>query len=122
MPALFVFALTSEQKMVHRMEEVAEETEHAIKSVEWADNYHRTKSAPTADEQQKREELRTLYRQSILNSNVRVVEGEELTPFHRAANYVQENPFKLILTIGIPAVAYIFYGRTGKDHCKCEMC
>ncbi len=118
MPALFVFALTSEQKMVHRMVEVAEETEHAIKSVEWADRHHRKNSVPTVDEEQKREELRSLYRQSILKSNVRVVEGEELSALHRAANYVQENPFKLIVSIGIPAVAYIFYGRTGKDHCK----
>lgn len=121
MPAMFVFALTSEQKMVHRMEEVATETEHAIKSVEWADRHHRKNSVPTADEQQKREELRELYRRSILNSNVRVVEGEELTMFHQAANYVQSNPFKLILSIGIPAVAYIFYGKTGKDHLSMQL-
>ena len=104
--------------MVHRMEEVSTETEHTIKLVEWADRHHRKNSIPTADEQQKQEELRALYRRSILNSNVRVVDGDELTAYHKAANYVQANPFKLILSIGIPAVAYIFYGKTGKDHCK----
>jgi hypothetical protein len=50
------------------MSEVATETEHAMKSVEWAEKHHK-KSKTTnggADEQQ----FRTLYRQSILSSGV----------------------------------------------------
>jgi len=120
MPALFVFALTSERKLFHRMEEVAEETEHAIKSVEWADRHHRKHSLPaaSADEQEKQKELRDLYRKAVLNSGVRVVEEDHLSMPHQAANFVQANPLKVILSIGVPAVAYIFYGRSGKEHCK----
>lgn len=117
MPALFTFALTSEQKMLHRMEEVAEETEHNIKSVEWADRHHR-KSVSDNATSKKAAELRALYRQSVLNSGIRVVEENELTVPHRVANFVQSNPFKCIAGIGVPAVAYIFHTRQGKEHRK----
>jgi hypothetical protein len=118
MPALFVFALTSEHKMYHRMTEVAEETEHAIKSVEWADRQSRRLS--TTDIKAKAAQ-RELYRQSVLSSGVRLVEDAELQPFHKGANFVQENPFKVITGIGIPSVAYIFYGRSGKQHLSMQL-
>jgi hypothetical protein len=62
--------------------------------------------------------MRQLYRQAVLNSGVRVIDGQQLGISHQAANFVQANPFKVIASIGVPAVAYIFYGRTGKEHCK----
>ena len=123
MPALFVFTLTSEQKMLHRMGEVAEETEHAIRSVEWADQEHRKKAMEADVElQQKAQELRHMYRQSILQSGVRVVETPTLQWYHQGANYVQANPFKVILGIGIPAIVGIFYGKSGKEHCTYSLC
>lgn len=123
MPALFVFSLTSEKKMLHRMEEVAQETEHAIKAVEWADEQHRKKQLEEDVEHQKQAaQLREMYRQSILQSGVRVVETPTLQWYHQGANYIQANPFKVILGIGIPAVVAIFYGKTGKDHCKLSCC
>lgn len=116
MPALFAFAFTAEQKMVHRMEEVAEETEHAIKSVQWAEQEYQ--SRPT-DQDIK---LHDLYRQAVLNSGgVRLIEGGALGPHHQAANYVQANPLKVILGVGIPAVGAIFYGRTGKEHLSMQL-
>jgi hypothetical protein len=114
MPALFVFALTSEHKMSHRMKEVAEETEHAIKSVEWAERHHR-KTQNTVKQMQDEEALRALYRTSILQSGIQLIEGDSLGPHHKMANFVQANPFKCIAGIGIPSVAYIFYGRSQKD-------
>jgi hypothetical protein len=114
MPALFVFALTSEHKMSHRMKEVAEETEHAIKSVEWAERHHR-KTQNTVKQLQDEEALKALYRTSILQSGIQLISGDSLGPHHKVANFVQENPFKCIAGIGVPAVAYIFYGRTQKD-------
>jgi ElaB/YqjD/DUF883 family membrane-anchored ribosome-binding protein len=118
MPALFVFTLTSEQKMLHRMGEVAEETEHAIRSVEWADHEHRKKvMGEDVELQQKAQELRKMYRQSILQSGVRVVDTPTLQWYHQGANYVQANPFKVILGIGVPAILGIFYGKSGKEHC-----
>lgn len=136
MPALFVFALTSELKLSHRMHEVAEETEHAIKSVEWAEKQHlpvaarsssssssnKTYSSLTEEEKMKqREELRILYRQSVLNSGVRLVETPELQPYHQAANYIQTNPFKVIAAIGVPSVALIFHGRNNKEHLNFQL-
>ena len=115
MPALFVFALTSEHKLNHRMHEVAEETEHAIKSVQWAEQHHR--KSPTRDEQK----LRDMYRQSVLSSGVQLVDTPELQLYHKTANYLQSNPFKCIAGIGIPSVAYIFYGRTKKDVLSLQM-
>lgn len=114
MPALFVFTLTSEMKMVHRMEEVAGETEHAIKSVEWADQKQRQDENVSV----KRQEVRLLYREAVLNSGLRLVEGDHLSTSHKAANYVQANPFKCIIGVGAPAVALIFYGRNTKEHRK----
>mmetsp|Transcript_81455 Transcript_81455/g.236167 ORF Transcript_81455/g.236167 Transcript_81455/m.236167 type:complete len:257 (-) Transcript_81455:118-888(-) len=118
MPALFAFALTSEQKLMHRMHEVAEETEHAIQSVEWADRHQRSQKE-LQDETAKQKQLRELYRQSVLNSGVRVV--DELNAYHQMANYVQENPFKVIAGIGVPAVVAIFYGKSGKEHLSLQL-
>eukprot|EP00934_Nitzschia_sp_Nitz4_P001998 Nitzschia sp. Nitz4//scaffold225_size51843//34944//35850//NITZ4_006900-RA/size51843-processed-gene-0.74-mRNA-1//-1//CDS//3329542690//1998//frame0 len=122
MPALFMFGLTSEQKLSNRMEQVAEETEHAIRSVEWADRFHKSQNPEMTEEDAiKAEEMRALYRRAVLNSGVNVIEGKELGTHHRIANFVQENPFKCIVAIGAPAVAYIFYGRSGKEHLSLQL-
>lgn len=97
------------------MVELAEETEHAIKSVEWAERHHRKQ--PSSDEQQ----LRTLYRQSVLNAGVQLVDTPQLNTHHKVANYIQQNPFKCIAGIGVPAVALIFNGRNKKDHLSLQL-
>jgi hypothetical protein len=117
MPALFVFALTSEHKLSHRMSEIADETEHAMKSVEWAEQYHKKSKSNDADAQQ----LRSLYRTSVLSSGVQLIDTPELGVHHRTANFIQQNPFKCIAGIGIPAVAYIFYGRNAKQHLSFQL-
>jgi hypothetical protein len=116
MPAFFMFAFTAENKLMHRMHEVAEETEHAIKSVEWAEKQHRLQQSD-----QDREKLRDLYRHSILESGVRIIPGQQLGAFHKSANYIQSNPFKVIAGIGIPAVAAVYYGRSTKQHLNMQM-
>jgi len=117
MPALFAFGFTSENKLIHRMEEVASETEHNMKTVAWAE---KQKTMSKEDVQ-----LHELYRKAILDSGVRLVDTPELTTFQKAANYVQSNPFKLIAGIGIPSVAYIFYGQgksgAGKESLQMQM-
>ncbi|KAL3906898.1 MAG: hypothetical protein SGARI_003793 [Bacillariaceae sp.] len=92
MPALFAFAFTSENKMIHRMHEVASETEHNMATVEWAE---RQKHASQEDIH-----LHQLYRQAILDSGVRMVDNPELATWQKGANYVQSNPFKCIAAIG----------------------
>lgn len=117
MPALFAFAVTSENKLIHRMEEVASETEHNMKTVEWAE---KQKSMSQDDIQ-----LHHLYRKAILESGVRLVDTPELSPYQKAANYVQSNPFKLIAAIGVPSVAAIFYSQgihgSGKESLQMQM-
>lgn len=114
MPALFAFAFTAENKMIHRMEEVAEETEHAIKSVHWAEEQYHASPEDV--------KLHDLYRQAVLNSGgVRLVDSETLGPQHKVANYVQANPFKVIVGVGLPAVGSIFLNRTGKEHLNMQL-
>jgi hypothetical protein len=138
MPALFAFAFTAENKLIHRMEEVADETEHAIASVEWADREQRKRiqdaqKATTAMMMlrdpvmhktiiEKDDELKVLYRQSIVeNGHIRIVDGDSLGIHHKAANYVQANPIKVLGGIGVPAVGLIFWGRSGKAHLNLQM-
>ncbi|KAG7374833.1 hypothetical protein IV203_013928 [Nitzschia inconspicua] len=117
MPALFAFGFTSENKLIHRMEEVASETEHNMKTVAWAE---KQKSMSQEDIK-----LHQLYRQAILDSGVRLVDTPELNTYQKAANYVQSNPFKVIAAIGVPSVAAIFYGQgthgTGKESFQMQL-
>lgn len=87
------------------MEEVASETEHNMQTVAWAEHKKMLSKEDI--------HLHELYRQAILDSGVRLVEGNELSTFQKSANYVQSNPFKMIAAIGVPSVAYIFYGQGG---------
>jgi hypothetical protein len=138
MPALFAFAFTAENKLIHRMEEVADETELALASVEWADREQRKRlqdaqKATTAMMMlrdpvmhktiiEKDDELKVLYRQSIVeNGHIRIVDGDSLGIHHKAANYVQANPIKVLGGIGVPAVGLIFWGRSGKAHLNLQM-
>lgn len=67
MPALFMFAFTSEEKVVHRMREIAKETQHSHDSVQWAER----QLSPDAMAHQR--ELTDLYRRAVYESGVRVV-------------------------------------------------
>eukprot|EP00980_Cylindrotheca_fusiformis_P030629 scaffold25127_cov132-Cylindrotheca_fusiformis.AAC.3 len=111
MPALFAFAFTSENRLIDRMEEVATEEEHTSAAVAWAEQIKRA-----SDEDIK---LHDLYRQSIMDSGVRLV--PELNLYHKTANYVQQNPFKCIAGFGIPAVAGIYMLENGKAHLSQEL-
>mmetsp|Transcript_19907 Transcript_19907/g.55332 ORF Transcript_19907/g.55332 Transcript_19907/m.55332 type:complete len:251 (-) Transcript_19907:475-1227(-) len=117
MPALFVFGLTGEKKLEHRMKQLADETEHTLQSVAWADREARRQKFQNNDEERTR--LRDLYRHAIVESGVRIV--PEMHWYHQGANYVQANPFKVLLGIGVPAVTYVFYGRSGKEHLSTQM-
>jgi len=106
MPPLFIFAVTGEQKLTHRMHEVASESEHNLETVAWAE---RQKTASSHEVR-----LHDLYRQSILQSGVRLVDTQTLSSYQKSANFIQNNPFKCIAAIGMPSVAYIFHGQGGK--------
>jgi uncharacterized membrane protein len=137
MPSLFVAALTSEQKLAHRMHEMASESQHGTETVHWAEQ-----QLQLQQQQQKRDaslktttaistgtantnsnnnltetqQLASLYQQSVASSGVCIVPGDKLQWYHHFANYTAQYPFRVLSAIAIPSVAYIFYGRTEQSH------
>jgi len=150
MPPLFMFAFSSESKLRHRMEQMAHEADHSRSTAEWAEEHGQrtiaeenariarassglqrmhTSSATTdrtASElnslgsEDVERQLTELYNQSVQNSGVRIVPGDQLGPHHLLSNYWQENPFKILAGIGIPTVLYIFKGRNDKAHLQLQ--
>jgi len=142
MPALFIFSLSGEMKLNHRMREMSDETAHAQNTVEWAEqqyqhdnngtkqpqelNLSTTTNLVVADTKKKeteQRELMQLYRRSVKESGggVYIVPGDTLQYHHRAANFVKENPLKLLLAIAVPGVIHIFYGKSGQSHLSFSM-
>lgn len=154
MPTLFVFSLSAEMKLSHRMKEVSRETEHSHAAVKWAEEEHYNKmldqqtsrldvmskeqhhihgnagiiqkdlvdkAMEDMGEEETEKQLMELYRRSIRESGVNIVPGDTLQFHHRVANYISENPFKILLAGAIPCVGYIFYGRTDKQHLNVAM-
>ena len=116
MPAMFVSALTSELKLTDKMHEIAHETQHTHDTVRWADAQWRQHGR--ASSLSETEHLSALYRESIRNSGVQIV--PRLQWYHRASNYTVDNPIKVLAGMSIPAVAYIFYGRSGQSHLQLQ--
>mmetsp|Transcript_24636 Transcript_24636/g.36486 ORF Transcript_24636/g.36486 Transcript_24636/m.36486 type:complete len:297 (-) Transcript_24636:1175-2065(-) len=126
MPALFTFAYTAEMKLSHQMKQMASDREHVRESTEWAERKHAEQKRQlekskesTKQSRSAEEEITLLYRQSVENSGVRVV--PKLGMHHRIANFWQENPIKVLACMAAPAVAYIFYGRSGQQHLQLQM-
>jgi len=120
MPGLFTFAFTAELSMEHQMAELANKNEHIRKSAAWAERTvsanERTKTA--AKDVNTEEQLMQLYRESIESSGVRIVPSLGL--HHRFMNFWQEHPVKILAAASVPAVGYIFWGRSGQDHLQLQ--
>lgn len=95
-----MYAFAAESKLIHRMEEVARETEHTHKSVEWAERHHHATKENHVLAMETDQQLTNLYRQSVEESGVRIVPGDKLSLHHRIGNYWQENPFKILAMMG----------------------
>ena len=124
MPAMFMVAFTAEEKVVHSMKTMAKENQHSHDSVHWAEQQLNPQTAAVtahyrSQEQQK--ELNDLYKRAVYESGVRVVPGNALQMHHIASNYVAENPFKVLASLAVPGVAWIFYGRSGQEHLTFSM-
>ena len=100
------------------MKEIARETEHSHQTVRWAENRHQAAKqvSPDMSHGQAEDHLNELYRQSVENSGVRIVPGNELALHHKVQNYVATNPLKTLIGLAVPSVGMIFYGNTGKEH------
>ena len=130
MPPLFAFAAAAENKLVHSLHEKASHKEHSKQMAAWSQqhelNEHKKKlqkmttqkilAEPgmreegnltlSADEENERR-IVAKFRESVVNSGVRVVEGETLGVHHKIANFWQENPFKILAAIGGKSTSYL---------------
>mmetsp|Transcript_20069 Transcript_20069/g.28253 ORF Transcript_20069/g.28253 Transcript_20069/m.28253 type:complete len:215 (-) Transcript_20069:1246-1890(-) len=124
MPALFMFAFSSEQKLNHKMREMANEYEHSKEVTQWAENNRKQNLTQTSSISSKSEDtekqLLALYKKSVADSGVRIVSGDNLGFHHKIANFWQENPFKLLAAMGVPTVLYIFHGKSNQRHLQLQ--
>lgn len=143
MPPLFAFAFSAEQKLVHSMKEMANTAEHSKRMAEWSEervlNEHRRQlqrmttqkilaepgmrdeGSLTISDEAHEERVLEKFRESVVSSGVRVVPGDSLGAHHKIANFFQENPFKVLVAVGVPTVFYIFRGRDGEKHLQTQM-
>jgi hypothetical protein len=62
-------------------------------------------------------QLHRLYQMSIdRDENVTIVPGDKLQWYHRFANFVANNPVKVLVSLSVPAVGVIFFGNQSKAH------
>lgn len=123
MPPLFAFAAAAENKLVHSMHDMASRTEHSKQMAEWSAqrelHEHRKKLQKMTTQkiltqpgmrnegnlkqsnEEHEKEIEAKFRESVLNSGVRVVSGNSLGMHHTIANFWQENPFKILGAIGV---------------------
>jgi len=118
MPALFMFGFTSESHLLFNMKEMAREADHTQKMSDWVERRVAVESvmtkngetyAPSLSPADRDFKLKELYKKSVLESGVRVVEGDKLKPHHILANFWQAHPFQILLGVGVPAVGLIFH-------------
>lgn len=119
MPAMFVFAYSSEQKLHHTLREKSHVKNHSKEMTEWylqqpQSNVSEHKEAPLNSG------LLSIYQQSILDANIRVIPGNTLPIFYQLANFSQQHPFQLIGLIGLPTIFYIFHSRTHQQHLQLQ--
>jgi hypothetical protein len=112
MPALFVFGLTAEHKLSHRMGEMAMENRHGQQTVQWAEEQLKQQKDITSFDREKH--LSQMYLQSVASSGVNIV--PKLTLYHTVANWTIDHPFKLFAAIATPTLAYVIYGRSTQTH------
>jgi hypothetical protein len=126
MPALFISALSSELKMVDKMREMANENQHNQETVRWAEDQWQQHGQYHSHLNQS-QHLAALYEESIAqsygsggnggsnnNNGVRIV--PQLLWYHQLANFTSANPLKVLTAVAVPAIGYIFYGRSNQPH------
>ena len=120
MPPLFAFAAAAENKLVHQMHQMAAESSHSREMAEWSTaqqqqmlNDHKQQlrkmstqkilaqpgmdkgALSTQDNEEKEREIAGKFRESVVNSGVRVVPGD-LGVHHRLANFWQVREIETI--------------------------
>lgn len=107
MPPLFIYAIASEQKLTHKMNEMASESLHAREVSQWAEEQRTgtdlvsdaikdSRASSSSDAGSEQQQLLALYRKSVEESGVRIVKGDTLQPYHHLANFWQANPVRYV--------------------------
>lgn len=122
MPPLFVFGLTSEQKVNQKMEEMASESEHARSMNRYLFDQMKgnQNNIPEGRLPESETQMLNVYRQGIETSGLRIVPGDTLGVHHQMANTFQQHPFKILTCIGVPTILYIFTNRKQKAHLQVQ--
>ena len=122
------------------MREMAQESAHSSQVSEWGEQHQRkmeemkqqreslsrdsTKRATlqnhTLSEAEREKQLAEIYRKGVENSGIRIVPGSSLGLHHQIANFWQENPFKILMALSVPAVGVIFKTRASKAHLQLQ--
>mmetsp|Transcript_14408 Transcript_14408/g.22228 ORF Transcript_14408/g.22228 Transcript_14408/m.22228 type:complete len:268 (-) Transcript_14408:532-1335(-) len=115
MPPLFAFAMSSESNLLRYQRDMAEDATR-IKDVT-TKTYSNASALSEVNRVETEAQLSDLYKQHLRNkrSGIRIVEGDSLGPHHLLANFWQENPFKMLVALGLPSVAYIFHKYNNKQ-------
>lgn len=123
MPPFFAFVAAAEHNLVHSMQSMASTAEHSKKMAEWSrqhelDEHQKKlqrmttqkilglpgimaeKDISTRSGADYENQILAKFRESVVNSGVRVVPGDSLGFHHKVANFWQENPFKILAAIG----------------------
>jgi hypothetical protein len=125
MPALFAFAWTAEHALTKKMHEIAKESEHNDQTVQWAEDELKKRQWANSNAQLQRQfqsldkdeqDRLAMYRKSVEESGVCIIPGDRLGLHHKMANYASDNPVKVLASLAVPSVAWIFYGNSGKPH------
>lgn len=125
MPALFACVCVAELTLTNKMHEIAKESEHNDQTVHWAEAELKKKQLANNNTELQRQlksmdqdeqHLLAMYRKSVQESGICIIPGDRLGLHHKMANYVSANPIKVLASLAVPAVAWIFYGNSGKQH------
>ncbi len=123
MPPFFVFVAAAEHNLVHKMQSMASTAEHSKQMAEWSqqhdlDEHRKNLQRMTTQkilglpgmiseggisrrsDADYESRIEAKFRESVVNSGVRVVPGQSLGFQHKVANFWQENPFKILAAIG----------------------
>ena len=108
MPPFFMYVLSAEKKLNHKMEEMKNRADHSKKVNEWAEEskisdntgVNGIRRKDSCKEGVTNKQLMALYRKSVEESGVRIIPGDTLSIHHQTANFFQENPFKILAGLG----------------------
>jgi len=126
MPPLFAFALGAELGIAGMNNHKEVEQNNTAETIIWAERMV-DKSSKVTNENERNDRISDLYKMEV-GRNLRIIPNpdhlksssgivEHPLPFpYRLANFVADNPFKVLVGVGFPLVGYVFSKEASKTH------